>query len=88
MSHYYAHIIGSKGPATRCGSKKSGITASAFGWDLGGTVECRYNEKLDTDIIYLYTTRNNNRTRSLVAAFAVIDGNLTCLNTNYPELLL
>jgi hypothetical protein len=88
MSHFYSRIQGHRGPATRCGSKSSGITASAFGWGVGGTVECKYNKELDTDIVYLYTTKNNNRTKSLVASFAIIDGNLTCIETKLPELLV
>ena len=32
MSHFYASIEGQAGPATRCGSKKSGIVAWAASW--------------------------------------------------------
>lgn len=88
MSHFYSQIQGNRGPATRTGSKSSGITASAFGWDLGGSVTMSYNELLGTDVVNLYTTRNNNRTRQLVASFAVVDGTLQCIQSNYPELLL
>ena len=88
MSHFYSRIQGSRGPATRTGGKSSGITASAFGWDLGGTVTMSYSEELSTDIVHLYTTRNNDRTKSLVASFAIVDGTLKCIQSNYPELLL
>lgn len=88
MSHFYSIIQGHRGEATRTGTKSSGIKASAFGWDLGGTVECKYDPKLQTNVVHLYTSRDNNRTKSLVASFAVIEGTLTCLQLSYPELLV
>ena len=88
MSHFYSRIQGSRGPATRTGGKSSGITASAFGWDLGGIVTMSYSEELSTDVVHLYTSRDNNCTKFLVASFAVVDGTLRCLQSDYPELLL
>ena len=35
MAHFRATIRGQRGQASRLGSKKSGITASINGWDLG-----------------------------------------------------
>lgn len=88
MSHFYIEAQGHKGEATRTGTKHSGARAEAKGWDLGGKVSMSYNSALDTDIVTLYTTRDNGRTTSKVASFAIVDGKLSVLETNYPELLL
>ncbi|MHB8098117.1 MAG: hypothetical protein ACYDD5_00830 [Sulfuricurvum sp.] len=89
MSHYYSRIQGHRGEATRCGTKSSGITATATGWDIGGDIDVKFSPQLQTDIVYLYRTGGSNkRTRTLVAAFANINGVPTCINTNYPELLI
>ena len=88
MSHFYSTIQGHKGEATRTGSKNSGITANAFGWDIGGRTVVKFDPRLNTDVVHLYTTRGNNLTSHLVASFAVINGTLTPLQPNYPELFL
>ena len=88
MAHFYGTVQGNRGEATRTGSKNSGMYAEAKGWDLGGAVTTKYNPDLSTDVVSFYTTRGNGRTRSLVVSFAVIEGKLTCLETNYPEILL
>lgn len=33
MSHFYGQIHGSRGPATRCGHKASGVDAYVASWD-------------------------------------------------------
>jgi hypothetical protein len=88
VAHFYGKVQGNRGEATRTGSKNSGMSSSAMGWDLGGTVVMDYNPDLDTDVVKFYTTRDNGRLSSLVASFAVVDGKLTCLETNYPEILI
>ena len=88
MAHFYGTVQGNRGEATRTGSKNSGMFAEAKGWDLGGTVNAFYNPELGTDVVTFRTTRDNGRNPSLVASFAVIEGKLTCLQTNYPEVLL
>lgn len=32
MSHFYGTLEGSRGPATRCGTKSSGLTVTAASW--------------------------------------------------------
>jgi hypothetical protein len=39
MSHFYGSLQGSRGPATRCGSRASGIRASARSWTGSVTVD-------------------------------------------------
>lgn len=88
MSHFYSTCQGHRGQATRTGSKSSQTTAEAFGWDLGGRVVMRHNKQTGCDEVHLYTTRDNNSLSKLVASFTVIDGELKCLQTELPELLL
>ncbi len=47
MSHFYAGIHGSRGPATRMGTKESGITAYAQGWSSRLSVGFHYNATAD-----------------------------------------
>ncbi len=88
MAHFYSSVQGSRGPAHRTGAKSSGIEASAFGWDLGGTVKMRFDSDLDTDVLELYITRNNNKTPSLWATYAVVNDQLVLLTTQMPEALV
>ncbi len=39
MSHFYGSLQGSRGEATRCATKKSGLTVRAAGW--GGSILVR-----------------------------------------------
>ena len=90
MSHFYSSIQGHKGEATRCGTKNSGITAVAKGWDIGGEIECKFSQHLQTDVVYLYRTHGSNRGgRVLVAAFAKdTEGQSYVINTLHPELFV
>ena len=44
MSHFYGTLQGSRGEATRCGTKRSGIEATAASWDGAIVSEIRWNE--------------------------------------------
>jgi len=90
MAHFYATASGSaKTEATRCGTKNSGLYATANGWDIGGEIELKYDSNLDTDIVKLYTTTGSNgNRRKLVMSYAIIEGKMRILQTEYPELLI
>ena len=88
MAHFYGITQRNRGEASRTGSKASGVSSEAKGWDLGGKVAMSYNPTLDTDVLTIYTTKANGRLSSRVASFAVIEGKLSVLDTNYPELLM
>lgn len=60
MSQFYAEIRGNRGPASRTGSKSSGMSSHTRGWHVGCRVECRYDEKTGTDIIYVYRTSGSS----------------------------
>ena len=51
MSHFYGKLQGSRGEATRCGSKKSGMTTHCASYH--GAVRCYayYDEATDTDMV-------------------------------------
>lgn len=60
MSHYYSTIQGGKGMATRCGTKRSGITATANSWHVGATVSITWSDTLQTDIVTLHATEGSH----------------------------
>jgi len=60
MAHFYGILRGSRSPATRCGTKTSGLTASARGWDIGARIEARHYDYLGDDTIELYLDGGSN----------------------------
>lgn len=71
MAQFIARIHGQRDAASRLGSKESGITASACGWNLGIVVEGRYNEETESDEFTVYLTggSNHNGSSKLVGTF-------------------
>lgn len=68
MSHYYARIKGTRGEATRCGSKSSGIWGHICGWNVGARVEIYierftniYGEQEERDVVRVFKTGGTNR---------------------------
>ena len=49
MSHFYSIIQGNRGHATRCGTKDSGVTATAASWTGAIRPELWYDEKDDVN---------------------------------------
>ena len=89
MAHFYGTTQGHRGEATRCGTKNSGLTATANGWDIGGEISVSYSTHLQTDIVTFYTTTGSNTKRNRIMSFYVDkDGKLAILDTKYPELLI
>lgn len=60
MSHFYADIQGSRGPASRCGTKQSGILGHIRGWNVGVSVAIEYDKENDRDIVRVYKTGGSN----------------------------
>lgn len=60
MSHFYADIQGSRGPASRCGTKQSGIMGHIRGWNVGVSVTIEYDKENDRDIVRVYKTGGSN----------------------------
>lgn len=88
MSYFYGTTTGGRSPATRCGTKTTGITSTANSYTIGGEVEVTYSERLDADIVSFFITRGSHTTRQRIAAFTMIDGKRQLLDTIYPELFI
>jgi hypothetical protein len=58
MSHLYGWMKGSRGEVTRCGSKKSGLSATLAGWQGAIKVQIYYDEDEDEDKFEVYLTGN------------------------------
>ena len=55
MSHYYATVEGTRGPATRQGTKNSGIRAAAQTFDGSIIVRIDYDARNDEDVVTIGT---------------------------------
>lgn len=90
MSHFYSRIQGSKGAATRCGTRGSGISAEATGWGIGTLSIIRYDLELDTDVVYIYLTdgSNGNNKTLLTTVYKAPDGSHKFLSANLPTPIL
>lgn len=51
MSHFYGSLHGSRGEATRCGTKNSGLTTTAASWS--GAVQTRLYQNSDGEDCYV-----------------------------------
>lgn len=56
MSHFYASIEGNLGEGTRCGTKTSGMNGHVRGWNIGGYIFMRWNEKKQRDEVTIDVT--------------------------------
>ena len=59
MSHFYSSIQGSRGEATRCGTKSSGMIGHIRGWNLGCEVYM-YVDEDGKDRCQVYLTSGSN----------------------------
>jgi hypothetical protein len=79
MSHFYGKLHGRRnGTSTRCGDKSSGLTATANGWNIGGTVTVTYNSKTECDEVVFTLTGGSNRTISekFIAQYTIHNGEI------------
>ncbi|KKN35466.1 hypothetical protein LCGC14_0783180 [marine sediment metagenome] len=60
MAQFYADIQGSRGAASRMGSKKSGLDGHIRGWDIGARVFMRYNEQTKENECTIDLTSGSN----------------------------
>jgi len=88
MAYFYSTIRGNRGQASRCGSKSSGLSATANSYTVGAEVHLEYSDTLDADVVTIYSTRGSNGSRSRMLSYAVKDNKLIIIDTNYPELLI
>lgn len=62
MAHFYGSMQGSRGEATRMGTKNSGITAHIRGWDIGANVDVRTDSN-GNDVVTVFLTHGSNNPR-------------------------
>lgn len=76
MAHFIGFINGSRGEASRLGTKNSGIEARAQGWNIGGRVAVRHNATTGKDEVTLeVTTGSNGSGHSLCLGTFIINAN-------------
>lgn len=59
MAQFRGTIQGSRGDASRLGTKNSGLTVEANGWHVGVRVELTHEDGEDVARVYLTTGSNN-----------------------------
>jgi hypothetical protein len=59
MAHFYGNLQGSRGEATRMGTKNSGIEAHVRGWGVGIYVSC-FVDTDGTDVCVARQTGGSN----------------------------
>ena len=64
MAHFYASIQGSRGEATRLGTKNSGISGHVRGWHVGGEVDMSVDSE-GRDVATFTATGGSNGGRSV-----------------------
>lgn len=62
MAHFRAEINGVRGPASRLGSKATGIIGHLHGWNTGVKVEVTHNAETGKDYVRVYKTGGSNNT--------------------------
>lgn len=60
MAQYRGTVKGSRGMASRLGTKKTGIEAHICGWDTGVRVYVRWNEEECEDEVLVFRTGGSN----------------------------
>jgi hypothetical protein len=51
MAHFIGYVHGSRGEASRLGTKATGIQATGQGWNVGGKVITYYNSTFKCDVV-------------------------------------
>jgi hypothetical protein len=59
MARFKADIHGNRGPASRLGTKSSGIRAHIRGWEVGVSILCEVDRD-GKDVIHVYRTGGSN----------------------------
>lgn len=73
MAHFYGQIQGQRSPASRTGTKNSGMWANITGWNSGVYINLLFNPETNSDEIYVYRTggSNNPDSRTLIEIIGV-----------------
>jgi len=79
MSHFYSSIQGSKGEATRCGTKNSGVRGVVKGWNEGVYVEAIHHDLTDEDIFEIWINGGSNHTHEPIKIAEIKNGKIITL---------
>jgi len=60
MAHFIGYVQGNRGEASRTGSKDSGMTAIARGWNLGAVVWMGHDDDKNLDFIDITIDSGSN----------------------------
>lgn len=71
MAQFLGSVSGTRGEATRLGSKNSGLTVQANGWNVGVTVHARHVD--GEDVFDVYATSGSNHRRSDELLFTITE---------------
>ena len=85
MSHFYGYIHGNRGEATRCGTKDSGYTAWAQGWEGRISISLWYNETDDVDMFRVCLNSCHGYGSSTVLAEGVLSDGVLLSKPNLVE---
>jgi len=72
MAHFRATMKGSRGEATRLGSKDTGLKVTVRGWNGGLTILARYDEVTGEDVFEIASDGGSNSARK---GLIILDGN-------------
>jgi hypothetical protein len=69
MAQFIGYVEGNRGPASRTGSKNSGLSASAQGWSVGGKVVVTHEDGRDVVRVYKTSGSHARRSPELIAEY-------------------
>jgi hypothetical protein len=69
MAQFIGYVEGNGGPASRTGSKNSGLSAQAQGWNVGGKVVITHEDGCDVVRVYKTSGSNARKASELIAEF-------------------
>jgi hypothetical protein len=64
MAQYIGYLQGQRREVSRLGTKKSGLVATAQGWEVGARIYISWNEKTQEDEVWIYATSGTNGRRN------------------------
>lgn len=70
MAQFRGTLDGNRGAASRLGTKKSGLTVTANGWEIGASARLIHNETTGQDEICVELTSGSNRRYSSRVLFS------------------
>jgi len=75
MAQFIGFVQGSGGEVSRTGTKQSGLSATARGWEIGGSTEMCHSEEKGDYVEFYIDGGSNNKSKKLLAT-AYSDGTI------------